>query len=63
LPIQAGDGALQILALRQFDEPEAPRLSGDLIANDHGRSCLKACIADELREFVVCHFVGKVPYE
>jgi hypothetical protein len=47
LPIQAGDGPFHVLALSQFDESEAPRLSGDFVANDNGRSCLKTCTTDE----------------
>jgi hypothetical protein len=47
LPIKACDGTFQILALSQFDESEAPRLSGGLVANDDGRSCLKTCATDE----------------
>jgi hypothetical protein len=63
LPIQAGNGPFQVLALSQFDEAEAPRLSGGLVANDDGRSCLKTCSTDELTQFTVCHFVRKVPHE
>jgi hypothetical protein len=63
LPIKACDGPLHILALSQFDKSEAPRLSCRLIANDYGRSCLKAGPADELTQFTVCHFVGKIPHE
>jgi hypothetical protein len=63
LPVKAGNGPLHILAFRQFDESEAPRLSRGLVANDHGRSCLKACTADEFTEFIVCHFVRKIPHE
>jgi hypothetical protein len=63
LPIKPGNGPLHVFALRQFDESEAPRLSRSLVANDHGRSYLKACTADELMEFIVCHFVRKIPHE
>jgi len=63
LPIKAGDSTFQILALSQFDESEAPRLSGGLVANDDGRSCLKTCATDEFSQFTVCHFVGKIPHE
>jgi hypothetical protein len=63
LTIKAGDSPLQVLALRQFDESEAPRLSRGLVANDDRRSGMKTCAADELREFVVCHFVRQIPHE
>lgn len=36
LPVEASDGPLQILAISQFDEPEAARLACHLIANDYG---------------------------
>ena len=63
LPIKAGDGTFHVLALSQFDESEAPRLSRGLVANDDGRSCLKTCATDEFSQFTICHFVGKVPHE
>jgi len=63
LAIQAGDGPLHVLAFSQFDESESPRLSGDFIANDYGRSCLKTRTTYKLTQFTVCHFMGKVPHE
>jgi hypothetical protein len=36
LPVEASDGPLQVLAISQFDEPEASRLACHLIANDYG---------------------------
>src|SRR5579862_5090750 len=63
LSIQAGNCPLHVLALSQFDESEAPRLASDLVANNHGRSCLKARATYKLTQFTVCHFVGEVPYE
>jgi hypothetical protein len=63
LPIQAGNCALHVLALSQFDESEAPRLARDLIANNHGRSGLKARTTYELAQFTICHFMGEVSYK
>jgi hypothetical protein len=63
LTIKPGNGPLHVLALRQFDESEAPRLSRGLVANDDGRSCPETCTVDELREYTVCHFVRKIPHE
>jgi hypothetical protein len=63
LAIQAGDGPLHVLAFSQFDESESPRLSGDFIANDYGRSCLKTRTTYKLTQFTVCHYMGKVPHE
>jgi len=36
LPIEASYGPLQVLAISQFDKPEASRLACHLIANDYG---------------------------
>jgi hypothetical protein len=63
LSVKARNGAFHVLALSQFDEPEPPRLSCRLIADDHGRSCLKAGTAYKLTQFTVCHFVGKIAHE
>ena len=63
LSIKARYGPLHVLALGQFDETETPRLSCHLIANDYGRSRLKAGTAHKLTQFTVCHLVGKIAHE
>lgn len=63
LPVQPGNGALHVFAIRQLNKSKAPRLPRGSVANDHSRGCLKPRTAHELVEFVVCNLVGQIPHE